>query len=166
MSNHRQSVRSVPNMKAAILAPYGTFSEIGRNLEPFQDYQTKLKHAQQIQAEQSNKGTFWSVHVHFNSFQYICLNSHKFNIFDAIWTFSCQNKHHLLNFKFQPIVSHTVYCDCIWANLVPYFFIIFAIFVYGKMPITQQIITAVTWNLHRRCILNAYCIKILTLYLY
>ena len=34
-------------------------------------------------------------------------------------SFSHQNKHHPLNFKFHPIVPHTVYCDHVWAFWVP-----------------------------------------------
>ena len=114
--------------------------KLGRNLESFQDYQTKLKKAQQKQATQANRGTFWSVQVHFNSSQSICSNSYKFNIWMLFGPISHQNKCQPLNFKiFQPIVHQTVYCHHMSSSgMFPAK--ISRAFLYTKSSITQQIL--------------------------
>ena len=78
------------------LLEYGTHDKIG-DLDSIQGTRyIKIKNT----GSMANKGTFWVLSDHVDSFQDPCLNLHKFNIFGSIWCISHQNKCQLLNFKF------------------------------------------------------------------
>ena len=97
MSNHRLSVRPFPCAKQPYLLECSAYTVILEEI-PTQ-FKTLTPTKLKIQATQLIKGHIGSFKTILDSFQDPCLNHHKFNILDSIWSISPQNKCQSLNFK-------------------------------------------------------------------